>query len=110
MEEKHTPGPWYAVDNGVYWEIGIGPDKYSPKIGDVCASKHRGKDEDPVDGLLVEEANARLIAAAPELLEALEEIRSAAIDLDQDEESSVTALENAIRKARLAIAKARGTA
>jgi hypothetical protein len=61
-----------------------------------------------VDGLLVEKANAYIFAAAPELLEALEELRSAAIDLDQDEEGSVNLLENAIRKARLAIEKARG--
>jgi hypothetical protein len=108
METKHTPGPWFAVNNGVYWEVGTSPDKYSPKIGDVCSSKHRGKNECPVDGLLVEKANAYIFAAAPELLEALEELRSAAIDLDQDEEGSVNLLENAIRKARLAIEKARG--
>ncbi len=108
MEGKFTPGPWFAVNNGVYWEVGTSPDRYSPKIGDVCASKYLGKDECPVNGLLVEKANAHIFAAAPELLDALEELRSAAIDLDQEDGESVKLCENAIHKACLAIAKARG--
>ena len=63
---KHTPGPWRYSDQGV------GPRGKSLGII-VCTAKGlpmffmpRGKEE------LV--ANARLVAAAPELLEALKEV------------------------------------
>jgi hypothetical protein len=71
---KHTPGPWavfphYCKDdpNSIYaqtWLIGLG--QY-----DTIAEVRPGHDE--FDGQ--NDANARLIAAAPELLEALEAIR-----------------------------------
>lgn len=53
---KHTPGPW-RVENRL-----------------VRATKHKQICEVPAYGVVhgkVDEANARLIAAAPELLEAL---------------------------------------
>ena len=62
MEGKYTPAPWSANWNGYYYQIDSESDG---QIGDVCASlfiddkKDKGK------------TNARLIAAAPELLEAL---------------------------------------
>ena len=55
MADEHTPGPWSYVRDSDYWEIkptGIG-----------------GKDN--YEG---NEADYRLVAAAPELLAALEEI------------------------------------
>lgn len=106
MSAKHTPGPWQAVRNSVYWEIRIAHEgKFDRQLGDLCATGcEPGHDSGE------EEANARLCAAAPDLLDALEELRSAVVDLDQDEESSVTHCENLLRKARLAIAKARGEA
>jgi hypothetical protein len=68
MEAKHTPGPWKAVDcrhqfNG---QIRIWKDALptEPMIANVLAKNPNA------------EANARLIAAAPELLEALEKIRN----------------------------------
>lgn len=68
MEIQHTPGPWVAVFNNVFWEVAPENrqenDPYT--IGDVCASNP----ENPESGL--QEANARLFAAAPELLAALE--------------------------------------
>lgn len=68
-DQKHTPGPWIARrQDACYWKIN------SEDWGGI-ASLH-----DPLaeqmerdDGL---EANAHLIAAAPELLEALERIVS----------------------------------
>lgn len=95
-KKEHTPGPWTIREpNGAGHGFSI------PEIGAWF-------------GTLAWEpetmANARLCAAAPDLLEALEELRSAVVDLDQDEESSVTHCENLLRKARLAIAKARGEA
>lgn len=68
---KHTPGPWKAVRNSSYWEIepaNAGQDGIPFNVGDVCASAPG----DPDSGL--QEANARLIAAAPELLGALQDL------------------------------------
>ena len=62
---KHTPGPWDCsqvhVDNGNFW-IGTAKDyigELYPANSDLCISEEEA------------EANARLIAAAPVLLEAL---------------------------------------
>jgi hypothetical protein len=62
METKHTPGPWHADwdDNGQWYIEPLG----------VTGTKLRGDSGD-----CVEAANARLIAAAPELLKALEHMR-----------------------------------
>lgn len=68
-EAKHTPGPWTQgwSKTGIdcVWIDG----KVEPVIG-------MGDDDDWID--CGTEANARLIAAAPELLEALQEIVAAA--------------------------------
>ena len=91
METKHTPGPWaieYRTD---------GQSTYSPRI---CAG------EQDAEFKAKAEANARLIAAAPELLEALDglcglaELRPGHL---QDYKAAVAA-------ARAAIAKATGSA
>jgi hypothetical protein len=70
----HTPGPWEAENNGHFWEISpkniVSAQPY--RVGDVCASDP----ENPNSG--IQEANARLIAAAPELLEALQNILAVA--------------------------------
>ena len=65
MSATHTPGPWHAVSNGRYIEINIGESQYDPSIAECCPSKFSFNED-------VEKANARLIAAAPDLLEALE--------------------------------------
>lgn len=64
---KGTPGPWEVEDNGYFYDINAG----RATVGNVCSSmswfdndEHRGP---------VATANARLIAAAPELLEALQD-------------------------------------
>ena len=61
-EQKHTPGPWKRADL----------DDYPDAIDEICAE---GFDQclcrvyqEPID------ANARLIAAAPELLAALQDV------------------------------------
>ncbi len=62
MEFKGTKGEWEAVGDAVF-------------VGDnIIASVFDGKSEEhiPMDNEMME-ANAQLIAAAPELLEALEE-------------------------------------
>lgn len=93
MSAKHTPGPWYSEMN-VDGEINTWAfdDPGSPRIGVAKAYKNKNA-----------EANARLIAAAPDLLAALErvlECRRFKISLD----TNAAALE----QARAAIAKAKG--
>ena len=95
-EVTHTPGPWSVTDNrslnGAYW---IEFD-FACSIAEV---RHGGEDTwegDAYPG--TPEANARLISAAPELLEALEDLCDWGTECTQDKWD----------KARAAIAKARG--
>lgn len=88
-DAKHAPGPWKAQGLAI-----VASDRsFVGRVYPWCA--------DPQDAECAK-ANARLIAAAPELLEALEEIVSAA---DGDGWSQLDA---DLRKARAAIAKAKG--
>ena len=80
MSTKHTPGPWQAVNSGRHeWSHWInGPDGQSSVVGVTRLAR------DPTRS----DANARLIAAAPDLLEALSScvkwIESAASTLGED--------------------------
>lgn len=71
-QEKHTPGPWsvfHGKNNRVF--IYAGEHLESIHDGNTLAEMQ----EKPFGGIDEEgEANARLIAAAPELLEALEHL------------------------------------
>ena len=67
----YTPGPWTAKPNNCYWEIipiNGGSLGIPFAVGECCASEPANRD----GGL--QEANARLMAAAPELLAQLEAI------------------------------------
>lgn len=71
---EHTPGPWSyrKVPRKQEWEINTGR---CPNLGHESwtgMSVVFGCDDYPKMGKIVGEANARLIAAAPDLLEALE--------------------------------------
>ena len=71
MSLFHTPGPWKArkIDDQC-WAIDSNGD---PNIGHESWTDMvivHGCDDEPDQGSVVSEANARLIAAAPELLEA----------------------------------------
>jgi hypothetical protein len=96
---KHTPGPW-LIQQGDEWADGIvtlhGHNEDGTPMYWTVASYNRRRDE--------AEANARLIAAAPEMLETLKAMA---------EGCSVPAddVQRAIRdRARAAIAKATGSA
>ena len=59
-ESKHTPGPWVTEHGSLY-------DAITSADGDICTWNHLvGRSRPP------QKANARLIAAAPELLEVCE--------------------------------------
>jgi hypothetical protein len=90
MSETHTPGPWRAIKNrNRGFQIGGKVDRpaYFAKVADVRVSEHTT-------------ADAHLIAAAPDLLEACEE--ALATLYDQNSELG--------KKIRAAISKAKGPA
>ncbi len=66
MESEHTPGPWHAYNRGIGWEVHEGA---SCREGFcLCGPVNSG----PKDTF--SEADARLIAVAPELLECLKDV------------------------------------
>ncbi|MED5545748.1 MAG: hypothetical protein VYD90_10905 [Pseudomonadota bacterium] len=95
MSVKHTPGPWYVEDGekGVWVNSDALASKGIAVVVNYCGDEAR-------------RANAQLLAAAPELLEALEEaelhLRDFANVLSYDPVEA--------DEARVAIAKARGEA
>lgn len=97
---EHTPGPWFAVRGHAYWEVephGAG-DTAPFTVADVCPSEPGNPD----GGL--QEANARLIAAAPELLEALQNFVDSVTFIDP------SGYPQSLEQARAAILKAKGGA
>lgn len=95
---SHTPGPWSAKD-GYVWSNPIGSNLVA------CCNK-LGKQE-------LANANARLIAAAPDMYEALIEMTNLVdwfLEAYQDEISlhGKEETQTKVQKARVAIAKARG--
>lgn len=104
MEAKHTPGPWHFGEFELYPGAGLRFNisqaegaTYTPNYSDV-AQTIAGED------LIIQEANARLIAAAPELLAALQTIGTHVMtDSDGDD---VEVLFGNMEKIAAAIAKA----
>lgn len=97
---NHTPGPWQITKDTTRGEF-------------VTYTKVR----DGHDGVIAvmhinEDANARLIAAAPELLAALEAITKAYVELVESDYAPRWNAENdsEVISARAAIAKAKGGA
>lgn len=68
-EFKGTKGPWFALDNSVYWDVTNADGR---AIGNTCSSQYVFGDGDRMGKETI--ANTNLIAAAPELLEALRSI------------------------------------
>ena len=78
MEIKHTPGPWVVgesdfLDQWVCIDAPNGDPDLDYKSWEGIAMAY-GCEESPSKGLKKARANALLIASAPELLEALEEV------------------------------------
>lgn len=103
MSAKHTPGPWAAFTDDNHTNIVA----FSPRT--VCVFSLPGHEKN--------EPDVRLIAAAPELLEALETIEeriSYYASLNDSEAPNIeqwayTDQSSDMKKVRAAIAKAKGT-
>lgn len=97
MKAAHTPGPWNAVNNDAGTALEIWDDD-----GQMIANVQ------PQDPPAVEHANARLIAAAPDLLAALRDILATSVARsDLGTIAPAPRLDTVVR-ARAAIAKAEG--
>lgn len=91
-ETKHTPGPWQANKWAPGYSISAPDSQYT-----VCNLSDCNNAE----------ANARLIAAAPDMLEACQQIINDS-DMDAIHGAGRSVTHDAIDKVRAAIAKARG--
>lgn len=101
MEQKHTAGPWSIWNfNDDPRHIAVGPEAGGIAVADVVASNAHGcyTAETEAQGMV----NARLIAAAPDMLEALH-LYLMDCELEKLEHNSDT-----YEAARAAIAKAKG--
>ncbi len=87
MTTKHTPGPWQVVKNG-----------HETYIGDINQNAIQ----------LMNEANANIMASAPELLEALKIAEKRIIDLTEMNYASKEASSETLGIIKQAIAKAEG--
>lgn len=111
MSTKHTPGPWTVLPEEVdrdYIRVRgtrLG-ERY--KVANVPTVTGRGVPAREADET---RANARLIAAAPELLEALEVLEAyVANNIVTDYPTGIDIEGTAFQRARAAIAKATGSA
>ncbi len=99
MCNNHTPGPWWVDEDG-YIAAGGGDDYVT--IAEILGAN------DEID---VIRANAALIAAAPELLDALQEILQITEYLAPekfDDAAHQGAFDATLARARAAISKAKG--
>lgn len=105
---KHTPGPWFG-QAGFSDDVEITAESREGMVA-ICSMELGFTGRIGVE----QEANARLIAAAPDLLEALEQLLGnaeiARFHLKDTEEGMIvgSTLFDTIQQARAAIARARG--
>jgi hypothetical protein len=101
MKAKHTPGPW--INDGDSVSALVDPDNSVTYIAPICVIDNKWLDE-------ITKANAALIAAAPELLQALESLRDATKHYFRDFEHLHPSIAGPLSVADSAIRKARGEA
>lgn len=103
MASEFTPGPWWPEQNSAgAWGVSTYRDGAKPQFqsfgATICHGVGDGTEARTRDN---REANARLIAAAPELLEALELAREIMADqLDGEFPEPMRQIDAAIAKAR----------
>jgi hypothetical protein len=88
----HTPGPWAAAADGMKWKISTLAfvNEQTDGLDNVGTV--------PIQGTL---KNARLIASAPDLLDALDwALRQIEDDLDPDHQAAFNAALSTLRKAK----------
>ena len=106
---KHTPGPWKWVESGEYGYSSL----FNPVLNvEIITTGGLNDGDNPITwmGEELSSADASLIAAAPELLEALKDILSVTatvIDDDGNPGEDICQCSN-FSAARAAIAKATG--
>ena len=98
MQTKHTPGPWHIGVRTFH----AGRDVYGPKGEPVAVA------DDAITATPEAEANARLIAAAPDLLAALEALTACASMSGPAGTTAYLISNERMQAARAAIAKATG--
>ena len=102
MTTKHTPGPWRVAGRRTH-----GPSTGARDITQTVITVPHSNGPWEAIGVRSqnEEADAHLIAAAPDMLEALEALYAASTDV----RTTTVDLGSAEEAARAAIAKAKGT-
>lgn len=101
-DAKHTPGPWQLDPPSLRH---VNDHEYHSIVAGDGVADGRWKGFTASAFMAIEDA--RLIAAAPELLEALIALEAAA---SWQETEDISAYDNAVHAARAAIAKATGSA
>jgi hypothetical protein len=98
---QHTPGPW-AITKGAYGALHVGPAKLDhPGRDRMAYTTQRGRDL-----LAQREADAALIAAAPDMLAALQDIMAES-SRDDDDHDVIATIQGICRAI---ITKAKGVA
>jgi hypothetical protein len=98
-----TPGPWESwQDGGLFgsWKVRAPGERAKGEDDQICTMHHH------IASVYAAEENARLIAAAPELLEALKAVIHNAAAIWTCQPMAADAWPETVRKARAAIAKA----
>lgn len=101
----HTPGPWTSTVSP-FGQVEVRGDEGAF----VCRLRHMDGEFDTTILTEQNKANARLIAAAPELLEALKAVAAALESALVGKRDIILTPEDALAEARAAIAKATGGA
>lgn len=101
MTARHTPAPWEHKTDGA--------GGYNIVANGITIAATTGgcHDDVPAD---VEDCNARLIAAAPDLLAALQYLVDDIMDADEDRNPETGEEYDSVTVAREALAKAKGDA
>lgn len=95
---KHTPGPWTAINTGSHWN--------NPNIENWIVTFNA--DGEQIVDHVYEAADAHLISAAPDLLEALVKIKARLeVYLGDERDMAQSSMQLCLDYAETALAKAR---